>query len=296
MPSFHPNFFFFEMLSRTIKRAIAEPCLPLKPSLPSHLLISVKFTPHMAAIKPFLDSLPAPFHWRLETRQEAEAVHEGVHALNQQGVQVGLDLAEKAKIAGNKAFSQKDRRSAIKAYSEALSHLVDVLSQKPNDEDEKKAVNLRAICFANRAATYLVPGDGMDLKKALEDGKAAEDTHPSYAKAYVPLIFLVEFPCHCFLFSYIRQSVALQRLGKTDEAQDAIARALRRKDLENDAGLVDCLVDLLTAGQGFAKDEETFKNWMLDVLINNRKSAERLKGVGGEWKRRCDAQLSKYKR
>lgn len=263
---------------QTIQRAIAEPCLPLKPGLPSHLLISVKLTPHIAAIKPFLDSLPAPFRWRLETRQEAEGVHEGVHALNQQGVQTGLVLAEKAKTAGNKAFSQKDRRSAIKAYSEALSHLVDVLSQKPNDEDEKKAINLRAICFANRAATYLVPGDGMNLKKALEDGKAAEAINPSYAKAY------------------IRQSTALQRLGKMDDAQDAIVRALRRKDLENDAGLVDCLVDLLTAGQGFPEDEGRFKNWMLDVLINNRKSAERLNGLGGEWRRRCDAQFSKYTR
>lgn len=106
----------------------------------------------------------------------------------------------------------------------------------------------------------------------------------------------MEFLCHCFLSSYIRQSTALQRLGKIDDAQDAIARALRRKDLENDAGLVDCLVDLLTAGQGLANDEETFKNWMLDVLINDRKSAERLKDIGGEWRRRCDAQFSKFKR
>jgi len=90
--------------------------------------------------------------------------------------------------------------------------------------------------------------------------------------------------------------MALQRLGKMDDAQDAIARALRRKDLENDVGLVDCLVDLLTGGQGFARDEATFKNWMLDVLINDRKSGERLKGIGGEWRRRCDAQFSKYKR
>lgn len=106
----------------------------------------------------------------------------------------------------------------------------------------------------------------------------------------------MEFLCHCFLSSYIRQSTALQRLGKIDDAQDAIARALRRKDLENDAGLVDCLVDLLTAGQGLANDEETFKNWILDVLINDRKSAERLKDIGGEWRRRCDAQFSKFKR
>lgn len=168
---------------------MAEPCLPLKPGLPSYLIISLKLAPHIAAIKPFLDSLPAAFHWRLETQQEAEGVHDGIYAFNQQGVQAGLVLAEKAKTAGNKAFSQKDRRSAIKAYSKALSHLVDVLAQKPNDEDEKKAINLRAICFANRAATYLVPGNGMDLKKALEDGKAAESVNPSYAKAYVLSFF-----------------------------------------------------------------------------------------------------------
>lgn len=84
-------------------------------------------------------------------------------------------------------------------------------------------------------------------------------------------------------------------LGKTDNALDVITRALRRKDLENDASLVDRLIELLTGGKGFSDDETIFKNWMLEVLTNDQKSAAKLKGVNGEWKKRCDAQLAKWK-
>lgn len=94
---------------------------------------------------------------------------------------------------------------------------------------------------------------------------------------------------------YIRQATSSQMLGKTDDALDAITRALRRKDLENDAGLVDRLIGLLTEGKGFSDDEGVFKNWMLDVLINNQKTAAKLEGVNGEWKRRCDRQFAKWK-
>lgn len=149
--------------------------------------MSIKLTPHADALKPFLDSLPPPFHWRFETPQEAAGVNEGVDALNQQGVRDCMSLAEKEKLAGNKAYGRNDRAAALKAYGKALGYVVDVLAQKPKPEEEKKAIKLRAICYANRSATHSMPGAGMNHKKALEDGRAAEEIDPTYAKAFVVL-------------------------------------------------------------------------------------------------------------
>lgn len=93
---------------------------------------------------------------------------------------------------------------------------------------------------------------------------------------------------------YIRQATAYQVLGDLESAKDAVARALHRQELENDLGLVNRLLDLYTGG-GFPDAEVDFKRWMLDVHLNDRKSAERLRDIRGEWTRRCDAQFAKWK-
>jgi hypothetical protein len=95
---------------------------------------------------------------------------------------------------------------------------------------------------------------------------------------------------------YIRQATTHQVLGELGNAQDSIARALRRPDLENDNGLVDRLIELQTDGKGFSNDEGVFKNWMLDILINDQASSKRMTGIKGEWHRRCDAHFAKWKR
>ncbi|KAH9483734.1 Small glutamine-rich tetratricopeptide repeat-containing protein 2 [Psilocybe cubensis] len=258
---------------RSIQRAIAEPIMPLKPGLPKFLMIAFKLTPHAETLKQFLDSIPQPFYWRFETRDEAQGVRDGVHDLNEQGVKDSMALAEHAKLRGNQAFSRKDRDSALKSYAEALRHIVDVLSQRPGPEEKTKATRLRAICYANRAATHMLPGTGQDPQKALADGKSAETVDPTYGK---------------------RQAAANEALGNKDDALDAIARGLRRKELENDVGLVDRLIELMTDGKGLSDDEETYKNWWLDVSINDARSSERLRGIQGEWKKRCAAQLEKW--
>jgi hypothetical protein len=97
------------------------------------------------------------------------------------------------------------------------------------------------------------------------------------------------------IISYVRQARAYQALCQMSDALDIIAKALHRTDLENDKGLVDVLIELQTDGQGFSNDQATFKNWVLDVLINDKSSAQRLRGLNGEWKRRCDGQLAKWK-
>ncbi len=110
---------------------------------------------------------------------------EGVDKLNKDGKKNAMVLAEKAKVEGNKAFVGKDREKALASYKEALSFINGVFLQKPNEAEGKEAKRLQAICFANSGAAYLIPGEGMDLVKASEDGKQAERADPSYAKAYV---------------------------------------------------------------------------------------------------------------
>ena len=65
-----------------------------------------------------------------------------------------------------------------------INHLVDVLAQKPDTADEEKAKRLMAVLQANRAAAYLLPGEGVDLNKALADGMAAEKADPTYSKVF----------------------------------------------------------------------------------------------------------------
>lgn len=79
-------------------------------------------------------------------------------------------------------------------------------------------------------------------------------------------------------------------------ALDAISRALHRSDLENDPGLVDRLIELQTEGKGMPQDEIAFKTWMLDIMINDKISSKRVNGIRGEWSRRCDEQLAKWRR
>lgn len=144
--------------------------------------MSIKFKQHIPFLKPFLDSLPMPFYWRLETQEEADDLNEGIFQKNQQGVLRGLVSVEEKKKAGNAAFVQQDCLTASRAYSDAIEDLFDVLSQKPDLDNEKRAKKQLAICYANRAAAYLIAGDASHAGKALGDGKAAEASDPSYVK------------------------------------------------------------------------------------------------------------------
>ncbi|KAJ8515517.1 hypothetical protein ONZ45_g7062 [Pleurotus djamor] len=262
-----------DVLLQFIKTAIATPLPPLKPALPWFLLLSSRLKLHAEYLKPFLDSLPKPFHWRIETDEEATKLSDGIDQMNQTGVKIYMEFAEKAKADANAAFKARDRVGAIKGYSDAIDHLVDALSQKPKEEEEKQAHSLLAICFANRAAAYLIHGAGMDAKKAAADGENAVKVDPDYAKGY------------------IRQAAAWQCLGDVEKAKDIIAQALSRSSLEHESGLIDRLIELYTDGQGLSDDEGIFKNWTLDIWVNDRRSAERLKNVKGGWEARLNEKL-----
>lgn len=102
----------------------------------------------------------------------------------------------------------------------------------------------------------------------MEDGEIAEQADPSYNKCY------------------IRQVNALQRMDRLSDAQKTLARALRRKDLENDSGLVDKLVEILTDGKGMPGDVDSFEQWLKGL-------GDICDAVEGEWKRRCDSEQSR---
>jgi hypothetical protein len=146
-------------------------------------MVSRKFLPVIDDIRPFFDSLPAPFHWRVETAEEADKVDEGVYALKERGFKTFLELATKQKSEGNRVFVKKDRTAALKAYGDAIDSYWDALSQNPADNDTAHVKQQLAMSYANRAATHLLEGAGMDAKSALNDSKAAEATNPDYAKA-----------------------------------------------------------------------------------------------------------------
>jgi hypothetical protein len=148
-------------------------------------MLSSKLAQHAPALKSFLDSLPKPFHWRVETPEEAQGIADGIHARNRVGTKSGLEYAEECKARGNNAFTKKDRKGALEGYGDAINALKTAMAQKPDDAEEKKGYRMLAVCHSNRAATYLLPSTGQDAEKALKDGEQAEHFDPTYSKGYV---------------------------------------------------------------------------------------------------------------
>jgi hypothetical protein len=226
------------LLSRSaVRTAILKPLPPSRPSLPWDLMISSRLIPHLALARPFLESLPAPFHWRIETAEQAEEVSEGVHQKNVEVVSKGRKLGADEKAVGNAAFAKQDRKGAIAAYSRAVDAYVEALSSKPDAASEKDSKRQLAICLANRAAAHLLAGEGVDAQAALEDGEAAAKVDPTYVKAYAAP---ASRSCHAQTMpSYIRQASAYLQLQAKGKALDVIARAMQRPELANDRGLIE---------------------------------------------------------
>ncbi|KAI0047342.1 hypothetical protein FA95DRAFT_1606142 [Auriscalpium vulgare] len=210
-----------------MKRSIINPM----PLLPNFLLFSIKFEPHMPALRLFLDTLPKPFAYQVETPALAERLHNISYIGSQFRYEMYVALADEAKKKGNAAFAARDRTGALNAYKDAIDHLSDALRQTPDDKQEAAAKKQLAVCLANRAATHLLEGDGMDAAQALEDGKAAEKLDPTYPKGY-----------H-------RQARAHELLGQIEEARQVLERALELQDLRNREALVDALKALPAAAQ-----------------------------------------------
>ncbi|KII85079.1 hypothetical protein PLICRDRAFT_330928 [Plicaturopsis crispa FD-325 SS-3] len=147
-----------DLLLQTIRRAIAQPLPPFKPCLPWFLMVSIKFKPHVPNIRPFLDSLPPPFHWRLETLDEASTVSDGVYKLNEEGVRIAQDFAAKRKRTGDEAMAKGDRAAALKAYEEAIDNLADALLDNPNinEKDIRNAKRQLIGCYTRHAKALML--------------------------------------------------------------------------------------------------------------------------------------------
>ncbi|KAL4247543.1 hypothetical protein ABKN59_007345 [Abortiporus biennis] len=190
----------------------------------------------------FLNSIK---RWRLETREEAQDVADGVDRRNKAGVAKGLRDADKAKALGNQAISQKNRKNAVKYYTDAINSLTDALAQMPTEEEERKGKAMLSICLANRAAAHLMDGEGQSPKEALNDGKLSVKFNESYAKAYY------------------RQAKALELLGNIEESINVLADALSKPQLAEDSGLNDTLIELYG---GVPDEERDLRQFCLKVF------------------------------
>ncbi|KAI0065791.1 hypothetical protein BV25DRAFT_1836074 [Artomyces pyxidatus] len=192
-----------------IQRCIAAPFSPFLPALPNFLLLSIKLQPHIATLAPFLDTLPAPFAWKVESPRLAQTFGNISYAGEEFRFRAYTLLSQKAKKAGDDAFGAKDRAVAVKAYGEALDHLDEAMRESHTEEQEQNTKRLIAICLSDRAAAYMLEGEGMEPALALSDAEEAEEADPSHLKAY-----------H-------RQAKALQLLGEHGKAREVIKRALK---------------------------------------------------------------------
>jgi hypothetical protein len=94
---------------------------------------------------------------------------------------VKLELALQKNSQGVEALTFNDGPGALKAFSEAISRVLDLLSQIPGDDTTELSVikqNL-AIMYANRAGAKLIGGTAVEAHSALHDAQMAEKHDPS---------------------------------------------------------------------------------------------------------------------
>ncbi|KAK1226657.1 hypothetical protein PQX77_010369 [Marasmius sp. AFHP31] len=222
-------------------------------------------------LRPFLDTLPKPFHWLVESREEEQRVKDIAHAQRQELMAKCMAMGNRYKEQGNQAFKAGKRDEALQLYQAAIDAVYKIWGGgDPDKEQERKAYRLIAMCYANRSAAWMIEGEGGDAEKALDAGKKAEHTDPGYAKGY------------------FRQARALGTLGKIKETQEVIIRGLKRPELERDSSLAEVLIELQTGGKGLPDDLESFKQWFTGVTETDLESAKRLEGLGCAWVDRCN--------
>jgi hypothetical protein len=91
---------------------------------------------------------------------------------------------------------------------------------------------------------------------------------------------------------------AYTALGDKYSAMEAMCRALRRPALSKNEQMLDALISLQTDGKGLATTEAELKDWILDIMINDERSSNMMRGVkesGTGWSKRVDEQLKAVK-
>ncbi|KAF9002939.1 hypothetical protein BDQ17DRAFT_510234 [Cyathus striatus] len=233
--------------------------------IPGRLFLTHSLSSVEKAIKPFLDSIPAPFTWGVETEQESVFRD-----------QFGVGAGEKR--SANKLFRSNLFAEAIKSYKSAIKSLNDTLGYAYSEKSKIEVEEALAICHANLSAAYLAstPTAQQNLKLALHQATKAIEYDSSYAKGH------------------FRLSKAQELLGDVQAAMDTLASALRIPNLENNKDLVDRLLSLQTDGRGLPNQAEEFKTWMKNLLVDDPLSAKRMEGVQGEWRNRVKTHALKF--
>lgn len=121
-------------MSSFIKQSMVTPTPGMRPALPRYLTITAKLVQHRPTLEPFLNSIPVPFTWAIESPDIASAAMDELDVLMQHRYKQYMDIAQAAKAAGNDAFNRKDRAVAMAKYTEAISVVLDALSQRPTDQ------------------------------------------------------------------------------------------------------------------------------------------------------------------
>jgi hypothetical protein len=159
-----------------------NPFLPFKPKLPGILVLHNKLSSHFASLSAFLNSLPAPFKWIIQSNSEAEELADEVFERHRGSFDVFLDKAEQSKSRGNAAYKSNTRVEALAMYDEAMEFMTMACSRLLEKDEEQKAMRQLAIIQTNMAATHLLPGKGQNTLKAYSCARRAEDYDPSYPK------------------------------------------------------------------------------------------------------------------
>ncbi|KAF9269315.1 hypothetical protein L218DRAFT_1041521 [Marasmius fiardii PR-910] len=143
-----------DFVLKFLRSTLANPMPPLKPALPSMLLLDTQLGVHIDALRPFLDSLPKECHWSVESMEAASRVKNIAYREQQELISRCMVMANQFKEKGNQAFKTSKRKEALGFYQDAIDSLHKIFAVgKPNEEQDEKAYRLIAICSANRAAT-----------------------------------------------------------------------------------------------------------------------------------------------
>ena len=94
-------------------------------------------------------------------------------------------LARKHKDAANVEFKARQRESALKQYTMAIDCAWRAREKVHDEEEKSESQALLAVCYSNRAATYLLPGAGINTKLARIDAEKAIMADVLYVKGYV---------------------------------------------------------------------------------------------------------------
>ncbi|KAI0042031.1 hypothetical protein FA95DRAFT_1576005 [Auriscalpium vulgare] len=159
----------------------------IKPALPTRMILSNAFLPHADALKPFLDTLPAPFSWTVSDA-----------GLDAQDTPVFAKLeltAGKLNKTGGQYFRQERYADAVEASTDALKVLEHATALWPQLVSSSTC-RLRAALIINRTMARICWLDDEEYGKdegqwaVLRDAHAAEEADPTYLDGYLMQAFV----------------------------------------------------------------------------------------------------------